>query len=52
MTKAIKILLVIASALAVAAAGLAVAVGVLEVVRKSRPADYYELEADPFCEIE
>ncbi len=52
MTKAIKILLLIASALAVAAAGLAVAVGVLDVVKKSRRDDYYELEADPFREVE
>ena len=50
MKRTIQILLVIAAALSVAAAGLAVAVGVLDVVKKSRSISCYEPDADPFRE--
>ena len=50
MTKATKILMLIASALTVAAAGLAVAVGILNVIKTAKPCDCCEPDADPFCE--
>ncbi len=50
MKRTIQILLVIAAALSVAAAGLAVAVGVLDVVKKSRNISCCEPDADPFRE--
>jgi len=50
MTKTIKILMIVASALSVAAAGLAVAIGVLNVISSAKSVDCCEPEADPFCE--
>ena len=50
MEKAIKILMVIASALTVAAAGLAVAAGVLNVVKSAKPCNCCEPDLDPFRE--
>jgi hypothetical protein len=48
--KATKILMLIASALTVAAAGLSIAIGILGVIRSAKPCDCCEPEIDPFCE--
>ncbi len=48
--KAIKILTIIASALTVAAAGVAVAAGILSLVKIAKQKDYMEPDADPFRE--
>jgi len=50
MEKATKILMLIASALTVAAAGLSIAIGILGVIRSAKPCDCCEPEIDPFCE--
>ena len=48
--KTIKILLIVASGLTVAAAALAVACNILKVVKTARSSDCCEPDADPFCE--
>ena len=50
MSKTIKILMIIASALTVAAAALTVATGIVGLVKTAKSSDCCEPEADPFCE--
>ena len=50
MTKAIRILMLVASALTVAAAGVAVATGILSLIKTATQSDCCEPDADPFCE--